>query len=266
MKDVFDRLKRPDRLPLTTDRTFFIHDFDNVHWPYNALPNVYDFYAEMKVLVVKPVLPHLSDDEIKTIGTRSYHETGDGLLLFSDYARQLGMDYEEARSLLHSEFHRVAYEHLKQRAPSIFTPCEKTNAAMAQTMPFIHHVVLSQAHKEYWIEPMATSQNKLPFFKSVIDFAGMGFTTKLMSPEPVARTMKHMTARPEQTVFIEDSLHNLEQAKKLDRRILTVYVYHDIPLSLLPAYVDMQVSSVDRLLTQAAQLHLAPNRQQERNL
>ncbi len=266
MKDVFDLIESARRLTLTKDRVFFIHDFDNVHWPYNALPNVYDFYAEMKVKVVKPLLPGLSDDEIRTIGTRSYHETGDGLLLFSDYARQLGMDYQETRAFLHSEFHRVAYGYLKECAPSIFQPCEKTNAALEQTMPYIHHGILSQAEKEYWIDPMATSQNKRQYFKTVMDFADMDFISKLMGPQALARIMKHMNARPEQTAFIEDSLHNLEQAKKLDHRILTVYVCHDIPLSLLPAYVDMQVSSVGLFVTQAARLHRAPGIDKQWNL
>jgi len=245
---------------LTKDRVFWVHDLDGVHHNYDGIPNIYEFYARMKILTIRPHFPHLSDDEIFTYGMKSYKETGDGMLLFCEYARERGMAEKEVSAFRQSNFrifHQHAIAYMREFAPNVFVPRPAVIASFERLKPHIMHGLLTQSCGIHWGRPILSAQQKIGYFNpdAIIDFADMGYITKAKRVEPLAGIMSIMGARPEQVVFIEDSLENLERAKELDQRILTVYVCRDLPLSPLPGYVDLQVRSVDDLLRMAADLY-----------
>ncbi len=265
MKRIFDTATTPDgRQKLTAARTVFIHDWDRVH---AMVENETEFYADTKVMVVPAFLPQLSPDDIRQIGHKSYKETGDGLLLFTDKALDLGViSHSEApdfRKNLFHEWHRIGTMRLHIRAPETFTPDHRTNGAFERLDGRVRHGLLTQSCLRYWSGPQLDAQDKRRFFDpdALMDFVDMGFVTKAQSYAPLAKLMSKMGARPEHTVFIEDSLANLERAKELDPRILTVYVCGNLPLDHVPGYVDIQVRHVADILNMAADLHKQPRLQ-----
>ncbi len=278
MKGIFDTATTVDgRQKLTTARNKFGHDLDNVHHRYGQdldggkITNIYDFFAETKIRVVRHLLPQLTDDKIREIGLKSYKETGDGLLLFTDKAIELGVitddDAAPFRKNLFHEFHRIGTASLQVLAPRIFTPCQTTNNAFERLRGHVQHGLLTQSCFHNWAEPILRAQEKLDFFEpsALMDFADMGFVTKEQSYEPLAELMRRLNAHPEDMVFIDDSLPNLDKAKELDSRILTVYVCGDLPLDHLPRYIDIQVRRVGDFLNQAADLYMQPQPQTEMN-
>lgn len=274
MKRIFDTATTPDgRQELTADRTEFLHDWDGVHHtygqPHGKIKNIYEFYADTKVMVVSAFLPQLSPGDIRQIGHKSYKETGDGLLLFTDKALDLGViGHREApdfRKNLFHDFNRIGTMRLQILAQEIFIPDHKTNAAFERLDGKVRHGLLTQSCLRYWSGPQLDAQDKRRFFEpdALMDFADMRFVPKAQSYAPLAKLMSKMGARPEQTVFIEDSLANLERAKELDPRILTVYVCGDLPLDKVPGYVDIQVRHVADILNMAADLHKQPKPQRK---
>lgn len=272
MRGIFGTATTADgRQKLTADRTVFIHDWDGVHHtygqPHGEIKNIYDFYADTKVMVVKELLPQLSPDDIRQIGLKSYKETGDGLLLFTNKALDLGViSHDEAhdfRKNLFHEWHRIGTMRLHIRAPEIFMPDHQTNGAFERLYGRVRHGLLTQSCLRYWSGPQLDAQDKRRFFDpdALMDFVDIRFVPKAQSYAPLAKLMSKMGARPEHTVFIEDSLANLERAKELDPRILTVYVCGDLPLDHVPGYVDIQVRHVADLLNMAADLHKQPRLQ-----
>lgn len=249
---------------LDAQRTILIHDLDGVHHRYDGLPDLYDFYAKVKYTTLSPHFPDMSAEEIKRHGLDSYKQTGDGLLLFHDLAIARGMNKRDAtlfRERIFRDFHQVGRQILEAQAPDIFKSCDLTLRLFEDVAPFVRHGLLTQSCGENWGKPILQAQGKLKFFDggALVDFAACDFVTKAMSVEPLRHIMGLMKASPEQCVFLEDSLANLERAKQLSPDIMTVYICHDLPLAELPSYVDMQARGLKEVLYKLRHIHMAPN-------
>ncbi len=262
MKPCFTIASSKDaRLTLDAQRTVLIHDLDGVHHRYDGLRDLYDFYAQIKYQTLSPHFPEMSAEEIKRHGLDSYKQTGDGLLLFHDLAIARGMSKTEAamfRERIFRDFHQAGRQALEAQAPNIFKSCSLTLRLFEDVAPFVRHGLLTQSCGENWGQPILQAQGKLRFFEAgaLIDFAACDFVTKAMSVEPLRHIMRLMNARPEQCVFLEDSLANLERAKQLSPEIMTVYICHDLPLAELPSYVDMQARGLNEILYKLRKEHL----------
>ena len=121
----------------------------------------------------------------------------------------------------------------------------------------VEHGILTQSCLANWAQPGLVRQRRLDYFGVFVGFAEGGFVTKSRSTRPLETVMKLMNARPEETVFIEDSLCNLKKAKELDDRILTVHICHDQQCEI-PDYVDIQVAKLPLYLKQHADLYHTP--------
>lgn len=245
------------RQTLDRSRTFFVHDYDGVHYDYAAFGDVYTFLAGVKVEAVGTMLPDLDPVEVARMGKESYFKCGDGLKVFVDIAAARGHDAREFRSELHALYHRIGHERTLEQHAGIFAPCADTNRLFSTLRPHIQHGLLTLSCVDNWARPLLMRQERLHYFEgnALIGYAEAGFVSKADSTRPLKMTMDLLGAKPQETVFLEDSLPNLKKAKELDERICTVHVCYGRPQACLPDYVDIQVERPYVLMTQAAALH-----------
>lgn len=247
---------------LSRNRRFFIHDYDGVHYDYAAFGDVYAFLAGVKVEAVALLLPDLDPTDVRFMGTESYKKYGDGLKMYVDIAASRGFDAKEFRAELHALYHRIGHQRTLEQHSAIFDPCNDTNRAFDSLRPYTRHGILTLGCVENWTRPLLSRQNRLQYFEpqALIGFTETGFVSKTDSIRPLQMVMELLGARPEESVFLEDSLPNLKKAKELDEEICTVYVCHGTPLETLPDFVDIQVSKPHHLMMSAARMFTPPAR------
>lgn len=245
---------------LNRNRRFFIHDYDGVHYDYAAFGDVYAFLAGIKVEAVGLLLPDLDPADVHRMGTESYKKYGDGLKMYVDIADSRGFDRKEFRTELHVLYNRICHQRTLEQYPAVFDPCRDTNSAFDLLRPHAKHGVLTLGCVDNWTKPLLTRQNRLQYFEphALIGFAETGFVNKADSTEPLRMVMDLLGAKPQETVFFEDSLPNLKRAKELDERICNVYICHGTPLENLPDFVDIQVSKPHHLMMSAARIFTPP--------
>jgi len=267
-----DFAQRAPRQILTKERRFIIHDLDGVHWPESAITNGDEFYVETiaEIFADKEIFKHLSKDQIREINALSYSQTGDALLLFPDHA--IGHDTSEIglaalRQLLFEEFHIAGIKKLKDMAPQIFQRNERLIAAFEKSLSLgISHGLLTQSCIPHWGAHILGSQETLGFFvpHAMVDFQGMNFMPKSRSADPLGLAMQLLGAKPEETVFIEDSHRNFKPAKERYPQLLTFSIGSKPDF---PDYVDTQAASIDIAIEAINQPHIeyAARLQREHN-
>jgi FMN phosphatase YigB (HAD superfamily) len=248
---------------LGPNRRKIVHDYDGVHYDYAVVPDIYGFLGEVKVFLAEKLFPTLLEEigaaELKRIGVESYHKTGDGLRGFVDLAiERLGVDEAEFQRDLHILYNQTNMVRTLQQYPSIFEYCGQTNALMDSLRGYVDHAILTQSCLDNWARPGLIRQQRHDYFKTFVGFAEGGYVTKSHSTRPLETVMRQMNARPEETIFIEDSLPNLKKAKELDDRILTVHICHGQQCAV-PDYVDIQARKLPIFLSQLATVHHTPS-------
>lgn len=245
---------------LNASRKVFLHDLDGVHYSYELFGNVYEFCADVKSEVVPKLLPGLTKEDAKKIGKESYLQTGDGLHLFIEMARDRGHDVDEFRDRLHADYHKLQLERVRNLVPQVLEPCDRTIDLFKQLSPSVRHGMITQSCRVEWASPILSAKKHIGFFEqdSVFGFREFGWQRKAASTFALSALMKHMDARPEQSVFIEDNLDNLKKAKELSGDLLTVFLCHSKPQNPVPAYVDVQVPTLRDFFDLAASAHAAP--------
>lgn len=244
---------------LTKSRTVFIHDFDGVHYPGNVIPDMRAFLAKPKAEAAAQLLPDLGYDEAFQMGINSFIETHDGQLYYAQHAEKLGMDVAKFRRDFHKVFHINAQKYMEAEYSHLFAIDTKINQLFEETRPFIRHGVLTQSCITQWATPFLTMLGRLDYFDEAcrLGFVECDFETKAHSTKPLQKAITAMNASPEQVVFIEDTLANIERAKELDPRILTVHIHHgDHEGKNIPDYVDVSYNTLTPLLSEVRSLHL----------
>lgn len=245
---------------LTDARTVFLHDLDGVHYPYNIFDDIMDFCGNVKGEVVPHYLPHLSAAEAKAMGKESYLTTGDGLRLFVETGKKLGMDEILLRNTLDIEYHKMQLVRVQELMPAVLTPCEDTVALFNELRGHICHGMISQCNMKEWGHPLLEQKKLLEYFVqgSTFGFAEFDFKLKSREDEALRRILKFLGAKPEEAAFLEDSKDNLKRAKQFSEKLLTVFFHHGQPLAQLPDYIDMQTQNLRTFFADVARLQLAP--------
>ena len=252
---------------LDAKRRTFIHDYDGVHYDYAIVPDIYAYLGGIKVFLAETLFPailaEIGPDELKRIGVHYYHSTGDGLRGFVELAMEkMGVDEKEFQRELHILYNKTNLQRTLQDFPGIFAPCSLINRSLDNLRGHVRHGILTQSCVDNWARPGLKLQNRIGYFEedAFVGFAEGGYVTKSHSTRPLETILKAMGAKPEESVFIEDSLPNLKKAKELDPRILTVHICHG-NVCAVPDHVDIQVCTLDVFLNQVEALYAAPRQQ-----
>ncbi|MFA5592969.1 MAG: hypothetical protein WC989_06625 [Micavibrio sp.] len=242
---------------LTTRRKKILEDLDGVHYDYTEIPSITDYCGDIKAAIVPPLLPGIGTEEAKRIGQQSYFDTGDGLEYFIRMAQDRGMDADLFRDALHESYHVTQWERMTVDFPHLFHRCDATVASYTRLQTHgVAHGLVTQSCLQTWAIPLLTSQGKIGFYRqeALGGFRESGWFRKKDSPEPVLRGMKRMDAAPEELVFIEDNLDNIETAKTISGDILTVFISRK-PLDPVTAQkrgVDIHVPDLKSFYNMAA--------------
>lgn len=281
MTHFFDKAAQGDhKLPFTSDRRVWVHDIDGVHWSYGVFgeqKNILRFCGRSKANALRQLfntrqlhdipynnrtLGDLTEDEIVQIGTKSYLETGDGLLGF----KALFEDHPEVDELIVETFHlyhKDLHEHLVAEKPHVFYECAQTNALLHAINGQVRHGIASQGCLENWIQPLLAAQKRWDFFEheAMVDFKRGGFKIKSKSTHMLDMALDLLKANPAEAVFIEDSHANLKTAKAAHPRLFTVLIDED-PIKPCPPDADLKVSSfLDFVKFAAPHFGIQPARQ-----
>lgn len=244
---------------LTTDRTVFIHDFDGVHYPGNVVQDMRAFLAKPKAEAAAKLLPDLAYDDAFQMGIASFLETHDGQLYYAHHAEKLGMDVPQFRRDFHTLFHILAQKYMEQEYSHLFADDSELNQLFADTRGYVRHGILTQSCVTGWATPFLTMLGRLDYFDMDcrLGFVECNFETKAKSTRPLEKAISSMKVAPEHVVFIEDTLANIERAKDLDPRILTVHIHHgDHDGKDIPDYVDLSYNTLMPLLRSVHALHI----------
>ena len=224
------------KLSLTPERTHWIHDFDGVHYDTHLFDDVYGdiyaFYGQAKLKTARLLMPGLtwSDEEIIQRGKKSYFTHMDGLKVYIDFATASGITENalEFRRSFHKEYHQAAFANAMRTHSYVIAPDPALLSAMEELKPFVRHGMVTMSCLQTWAAPFLQKMDMLRFFEdhALIGAEEVGFLNKKDSTQPLQIGMEKLGARPEQTIFIEDTIENLAMAKELDPRILTVHVVH----------------------------------------
>src|SRR5690606_11174262 len=116
----------------------------------------------------------------------------------------------------------------EEECAHLFAVDAELNKLFEDTRDYIRHGVLTQSCVTGWASPFLTMLGRLDYFDPAcrLGFVECDFETKAHSTKPLQKAISLMNASPEQVVFIEDTLANIERAKELDPRILTVHIHH----------------------------------------
>jgi FMN phosphatase YigB (HAD superfamily) len=260
---------------LTPQRTHWIHDFDGVHYDTHLFDdvygNIYQFYGQAKLITFRKMMPGLewSDEKIIAEGKKSFLKHKDGLKVYVDFALASGMTsnpveyYED----FHRQFHKHAFDlAFRPNSGIIIQPDPGMLSLMGAIAPVIRHGLVTMSCLQTWAAPFLEKMDMLRFFDSnaLIGAKEADFLNKKNSTRPLQIGMEKLGARPEQTVFIEDTIENLVMAKKLDNRILTIWIPNEPFDGPLPESVDIRVPRLKAFLAMAQPV-MAPSIKQNHN-
>lgn len=246
-----------ERQILTPERRYCVHDADGVHHGYEEIDDVFGFYAHVKYVTLQDDFPDLSPEDIRRIGLKSYEETGDGLIGFVDTAIEHGIINPENADLfregLFRRFHKQKFEIVQERGYALLTPRPRTIQLMNDLSAHFTHGILTQGCFPNWVKPVLEARGMIEFFErhACLDFHDVGYVTKKLSTKPLQMALDVLGARPEETIFIEDSIDNLVMAKELDPRILCVLITKEGLKPHQDPYVDIQTPDLVTFLEYA---------------
>lgn len=233
---------------LSAKRDTVVFDCDGVFYSWNVfggMGKAMDFCADVKVEATARLLPFLNAKEAADIGRRSYEETGDGLTYFVSIAEENGMDGAEFREQMHMLYHQILFAHVRERVPSLLTPCLETSRLLYALSSRVQFGVLSQGCRDNWITPLFEERGISNYFKpaNIYGFKEFGWNEKSASAKGLSIVMEAMEVDPSQVVFVEDTFRNLRPVKETYEDVATVH----IPDWQTPApeddYIDLSFAS-----------------------
>ncbi len=244
---------------LTQQRIAILHDFDGPHCNHLLIDEYEAFFDQIKAEAAMHLFPDLCHEEAARMSRESSQIYHYGLEPFLGLAKKAGLDEEAFIALFHATYHQFTYKKISEEHPHLLEPCSKTLAAFRSLQGIVRHGLLTQGCFKNWTGPALTHQKTLEFFdpNCLLDHMGLGRRTKAKSPEPIRIGMQRLGVKAHQTIFLEDSLRNLQIAKEAEPEILTVYIHQRAArLPKLPDYVDFQVRDVYTLLKRVHALHV----------
>lgn len=249
---------------LSAQRDTVIFDCDGVFYSWNVyggMEGAKNFLADVKAEVTALILPFLTTDDAKTIGRRSYEETGDGLKYFVDIAVENGMDGDEFREQMHTLYHVCQMARVRKQFPNLLSPCQETIQHLSALSDRVQWGVLSQGCRDHWITPLFREKAIDGFISpdKIFGFREFDWNEKSVSAKGLGKIMDYMGVDPSRVVFVEDTKKNLRPVKETYADVLTVHLAdweHPQPED---NYIDLEVASNLDFLRAFRTTHLGLN-------
>jgi len=237
-------------------RTAYLHDYDGVHYRFADHPDPAGFFADCAIETLREVFSGVSDDDIAQIYRTSIQDHGIGHVGFFEMAHQRGICIDEFTGFFSREFHSTVYETMKSDFP--LWAAKNSNAVRCFQLlnGSVKHGLLTMGDVEVWAEKVLGHKGIIDFFdpNCLLGFEECKRYMKSKSDYPVGLAMEKLEVEPRQTVFIEDSIPNLEMAKMAYPEIFTVLVGARHIHGELDC-VDMQVPNLLSFLQEAVAVH-----------
>lgn len=234
-------------MPLDLQNRFAcVFDLDNTLYADRdeAGHDISTHFVESFVRTAQALLPGLTEHVILEYMSRSYVHCGMSSVGFSDIAADHGHDPHSLCNALHSGTSRLWFETVTRDYPERLRPCAETVALFSSLVQKgVRNGCLSHSCKESWAEPVLDRLGLRGFFDVVMGAACSNFMSKQLSTVPIGTILHRLGSGPEEAIFFEDSLKNLEKAKDLDSRLLTVHIHRGHMLTRVPSFVDLSVVS-----------------------
>ena len=246
-------------LQLNSTRNIFIHDFDGVHYLYDDIPQIYEAFkvcarnAALEILKNEGGVKERADVDCAVYN--SYAEFGTATYAILKLAEKENLD----RALL-STYNRLRHKKMldwiEKEHSYIMKPCEETTQCFQKLQQLgVSHGLLTAGDYKEWAEPFLEKKDTLKYFEQTcrLDFVEVGYYSKTKNSIPMKVALEKLKAKPEQVVFIEDSLKNFKPVKENYPEILTVLVSNEEDL-LGHDDVDMQFSDLKTFLQFASEI------------
>jgi FMN phosphatase YigB (HAD superfamily) len=210
-----------------------IWDLDNTLYPYE--PHHVEFWHEATVRSAITLGAPVCMDQGMDIARRSYE--------MHNYSSK---SFVEEFGLCQKQLHEGIFPHARE---DMLPVCSKTQKAF-EAHPSITHAILTHANKD-WACRALNHLGLARFFNDdhILGLAEYDYQEKNMSSYGVERALEKLGTNAAQSLFVEDSLCNLEKAKKTG--IQTAYVHQG---SLQqgndnkPPFVDYVFKNAEELL------------------
>lgn len=239
-----------------TTRTAYLHDYDGVHYRFADHPDPAAFFAACAIQTLRETFSGVSDDDIARIYRFSIQEHGIGHVGFFEIAQQRGISVDEFSGFFSREFHNTVYESMQSNFPQWATKNPQAVRCFRLLKGHVKHGLLTMGDVEVWAEKVLGHKGIIEFFdpNCLLGFEECKRYMKSKSDYPLGLAMEKLEVEPEQTVFVEDSIANLEMAKRAYPDIFTVLVgarhlHSDFDC------VDMQVPNLLSFLQESVAVH-----------
>lgn len=224
---------------LHPSRTTFVHDFDGVHFDCDV-----GYHFRARAAVARMIFTDLSSEKAYRMCQDSLYLMHSPLAAFEEKAKDMSLDIQHMRQALHDGSYALAFTSLLCEKPALIIDQAEIRCAMDRLAQHdVQHVLLTHASLDNWVFPILERQGYAQHFNRSASkgFEDIGFVPKSASVRPLASSMLSLGVGPQQTVFIEDTLRNLEIAKNAYPDLCTVWV--NAEKRPQPAFVDYKVSS-----------------------
>ncbi len=244
---------------LTAARTVCIHDFDGVHYNYKLIPDYKAFFLRARAEAACMVFKGLPIEDAQILSAESA-KLDYSLEPFKPEALKRGMNPDTALMDLHATVHKRTFDMVVAEHPHILEPNTRIIASHERLKGVVRHGLLTQGCAQNWSIPFMGHKGTLQYYDSnaLIGHADLNGLLKAKDPEAIRLMLSLMRAQAHETTFTEDTLINLEVAKRAEPLILTVHFHHDSPLQELPPYVDMQTRDMESYMAKLEAVHLPP--------
>ncbi len=205
--------------------TTILWDFDSVFTqPDHRFFNLCD---KSNPLAASRIIPNLDYKEAHRISAKAFKEHRDTLIGFMPFAEKHGIPKKKLQTDIFKEFHSILRKKIVKIYPELLAPQEDNIAKLKQLKEYVTHCIVTHSCAEKWAIPNLKDMNEYQFIKKdnhVIGYDQYGFNNKRISPEGILLGMKRTGAQPRNTVFVEDTLDNLQMAKATCPEITTAWI------------------------------------------
>lgn len=203
-----------------------IWDFDGVWYDYDAIPNsgFYDLCDYAAASAGCKLVPWLNHQDSLDAARESYKKYHDGISAHIPYLMQTGLSESAAKKIMFREYHSTLFNDFKATCPELLDVCHDTVAALRKLPTHIHQGILTHASAGHWVIPFLKASQNGQFFplENIVDYEDFDFKPKGFGPEGISLAFNKMGVHPSHTIFVEDSVKNLQVAKQAYPSLTTV--------------------------------------------
>lgn len=226
-------------------------DFDGVLYNNEVIPdgNIHRQFRENMAKTAIEFFPDMDFEKATEIGMTSFKKNSSAVPGFIEYCNDNDIEPEQVIDGFFDLWHIRTFRTLNEDYAHLFS-ADNEHLDNLKSMPDVNHAIISHGSSEYWVKPFLKLLGEDGVFEpeNVMGLSDYDYEAKHTGPKAFLMGMSKLGAKPEETIFIDDCLRNVQYAKKTFPEMVCVYKNlseHDV----IPEGVDAVVKDKQDLIS-----------------